>query len=1046
MNSPKNYFIYQTNAEDEDYNLKINIFCLSENSESIAMISVTDYKLYAYLEIEYDFNSNSMSTNSIAYEIKRRYRLISVEPVLKKKMYFAYTKNTETVMFKCYFNGLSGRGYFAKMVRSNGVTISDGVIVRAHVHELSVSPILQLFTSLGIKSADWISIVAKPVLKEDKITNCKYEYRLSYDMFKAALRPHPGLNPPNPRLLSFDIETSQDPGGNPGKVFMVSMNYTCGKEDKKFLITLGKGPNGKSIDTLYQDSPDEKQPEILPGKKHAAKVQNNVEIVLLKTEADLLIEFSKKIQELNPNVISGYNIFMYDIPYMFDRAKKARVLHAFDQLSVIDGHHAPLTEISWSSSAYGQQKYNYMNAPGRLFVDMYPIIMRDYTHMNDYKLKTVSSTILGDTTKDPVSYQDIFDAYNSFDKKSLSTVARYCMQDSILVDKLFTKIQAWVGLIEMAKVCHVDIFTLYTQGQQIKMFSQVYVEAFKRDLVVDAESSELFSDCLKDDEKYTGAFVLEPNPGVYEMVTSFDFSSLYPSIMIAFNIDYTTFVQDNRRGKDIHTESWTEESNGAKREFSFLQTQPGILPTILKNLLESRAKTRKEQKAMKVNSQVDVTESLEYVVLEKRQLAYKISSNSIYGSLGTKKGYLPFLPGAMTTTAIGRASIQKAMKWLAETHQAKIIYSDTDSAYISFIDPCTGNSIYDRTTVDLFDNVCRTIEKDLVSANIFREPMKLTYEEKIYWRYMIMSKKRYMAIAVDLKGNLDKKLSTKGVLLSRRDYSGVTRDLYSVIVYLVMGRPEDSSSEILSKEEITSITKRNKNPKDNIVDIITTGLRKIRMFDSPEKNKLFILTKKISPIERYTIKLLPVEDAKLKKRFEELNLGYEWSELDLSELRKAVVNLKAGKPDMDLYGEIARQYALKICPAHVQLAEKIRDRGIRVDQGERIHYVITSGPVLGVIANSKKTLATIANDTMSFTPRIAEKIDSYEYYVSNKEYIPIDRQEYISQLIKPVDEILNWYTKKGDVDIMKKIEKYHSTFKKVMAEIEGLITPFIKIN
>jgi DNA polymerase elongation subunit (family B) len=338
----------------------------------------------------------------------------------------------------------------------------------------------------------------------------------------------------------------------------------------------------------------------------------------------------------------------------------------------------------------------------------------------------VSEFFLGEgQTKDPLTVKGIFKCYRMFTTDSLSVVGKYCVQDSLLVLKLFEKLQLWIGLCEMSNTCNVPIFTLFTQGQQIKMYSQVYKKCLHDNIVIDSEAAALVSPSDTDD-KYTGAYVFPPVPGLYEMVTSYDFSSLYPSAIIAYNIDYTTLVLDKNVPDDkCHIFDWHDHLGCShdqiirktkiknpiceKRYFRFLKEPLGIVPTLLKNLLDARKKTNAEKKELQKllgGLQGVEKEDVErmIVVLDKRQLSYKINANSMYGAMGARKGYLPFLPGAMCTTFKGRVSIEKAAKWLVENHQANLVYGDTDSCYVSFPQYTTPAHAKDM------DSFCREIE------------------------------------------------------------------------------------------------------------------------------------------------------------------------------------------------------------------------------------------------------------------------------------------------------------------------------------------------
>ena len=122
----------------------------------------------------------------------------------------------------------------------------------------------------------------------------------------------------------------------------------------------------------------------------------------------------------------------------------------------------------------------------------------------------------------------------------------------------------------------------------------------------------------------------------------------------------------------------------AKRYYRFLKEPKGVLPTILQNLLDARKNTRTEIKKHKqeikglTEKDKDKINELEMLnsVLDKRQLAYKISANSMYGALGVKKGYLPFMAGAMTTTYMGRTNIEIVAKTIPEKYGGELVYGD----------------------------------------------------------------------------------------------------------------------------------------------------------------------------------------------------------------------------------------------------------------------------------------------------------------------------------------------------------------------------------
>ena len=116
----------------------------------------------------------------------------------------------------------------------------------------------------------------------------------------------------------------------------------------------------------------------------------------------------------------------------------------------------------------------------------------------------------------PIGYDGTYKLFTP--EVALGVCSKYCVQDSVLVVKLMDKLQTWVGLCEMANVCNIEMFNLYTKGQQIRVFSQVYKHCYSNDFVVEKDGY-----VAKECERYTGAHVFDPVPGVYDRVVPFDF-------------------------------------------------------------------------------------------------------------------------------------------------------------------------------------------------------------------------------------------------------------------------------------------------------------------------------------------------------------------------------------------------------------------------------------------------------------------------------------------------------------------------------------------
>ena len=621
------------------------------------------------------------------------------------------------------------------------------------VHEGDADPILQLACCRGIPPVGWISFCGQEVTDDNSYreTYCDEEYIVKHDSLKAIDMDYI----PKPKIMAFDIEVNSsvpaampDPSRCEDCVFQIScVFYREGEKYKKVLISLG---DPDPLIVGQQDDP--------------------VEILACRTEGLLFETYAGLIKREQPNIITGYNILTFDIDYMLKRITPGARSFGSRNDFLEQGFRKDIASIErtakWSSSAYRNNEYSFLDVEGRLFVDMLPIIKRDHK-LDNYRLKTVSTHFLGES-KDPLTPQGIFkcyrigmDAHHPQREKAMGIVGKYCIVDSVLVGLLFDKLKTWVSLCEMAKTCNVPIDVLCLRGQQIKVYSQVYKYCTDNGIVVEKDGYD-----VKENEHYQGAYVFDPVPGCYDIVLPFDFASLYPTTIIAYNIDYSTWVQDDDVPDDVcHVMEWedhvgcehdpkvrqkealtevicsriesvralrlqraerlphsrtkkesdaeqkrifnpqikalerelkefrTQRAEVAKtkpkypmcetRRYRFLKEPPGILPTIIQALLDKRKAVRKGAKEMMKIDRTGMTDrdvlalETQLDILEKRQLSYKISANSMYGIMGAQKGYLPFMPGAMCTTFKGRENIGKVADTIVKVHGGNLIYGDS---------------------------------------------------------------------------------------------------------------------------------------------------------------------------------------------------------------------------------------------------------------------------------------------------------------------------------------------------------------------------------
>jgi len=546
------FFPYSWHLDDDETEVTcIRVYGLDDQNKNICL-RIDNFTPYVYVELPNDITWSIPKAQLVVNKINDilgKQKPLSCCLQWKKKLYGAYLdENGERRKFPflfCSFSSRSDIKTISYKLRSNHNVIGLGSL-KFKVHESDADPILQLTCCRKIPTAGWIKYHGEEVHDDDKLTLCDHEYKVKWKN----LHPYTSEAFPKPKIMGFDIEVNST---NPS-----AMPNAEKPGDKIFQISCVLARDGDLLEN-YEN-------HILTlGNPDQTIVGENVFIHTFESEALLLEGYTNFIREKNPNIIVGYNILGFDIPYMIARAKMNMCIFDFDKQGFHKYAHARERIIKWSSSAYKNQEFEFLDAEGRVYVDLLPLVKRDFK-FNNYKLKTISEYFLG-ASKDPLTPKGIFKCYRIGMKrnddgeytnkaqKAMGIVAKYCVQDSVLVVRLMEKLKTWVGLTEMATVCNVPVFTLYTQGQQIKVFSQIYKWCMYEGIVVEKDGYQ-----VGENERYMGAKVFPPIPGKYKMVVPFDFCSLYPTTIIAYNIDYHSWVPPDSDIPDsmCHVMEWQE--------------------------------------------------------------------------------------------------------------------------------------------------------------------------------------------------------------------------------------------------------------------------------------------------------------------------------------------------------------------------------------------------------------------------------------------------------------------------------------------------------
>lgn len=665
-----------------------------------------------------------------------------------------------------FCNNLAGRRRMVSKIRR---TPLGGLNVKVPIYEANVDPVLRLMHRTGIQSTGWIDTCDATCHREfHTITDIEIKCKNWKD-----LKPIDTIDIAPFVVASMDIECYSSTGKFPDPTV---------PGDACFQIAV----------TLVRFGTEEVYDKTCLCYKKTDQNLEGCTIRSFETERDMLMAFTEYIRRHDVDIITGWNIFGFDLNYIMKRAGMNGCSPDFFCMSKIKNHVCNISEKKLSSSALGDNVLKIVPTPGRFYFDLFHEVKRDYK-LDSYKLDNVSKLYLGDRKID-MSPKEMFARFVEGDPVKLRDVAEYCIKDTLLPHRLLDKLSTLVNLLEMAKATWVPLNYLVERGQQIKVFSQLTKKAREIGYLVPT-----FEYGYKDHTGYVGATVLDAQSGAYYTpITALDFEALYPSIMMAHNLCYSTLVLDPRYD---NLPGVTYERFGC---YVFAQGVPSVLPNILSELKQFRKHAKKDMASATGASKR---------MFNGKQLAYKISMNSVYGFTGASVGMLPCVAIASTVTMKGRSMIEDTKNYLEEHFPgSKVRYGDTDSVMVEF-------DVGERKGIEAIEYSWHIGEQAAIACNsLFKKPNNLELE-KVYCPYFLYSKKRYAAKLwtknADGKMNMDY-VDVKGLQLVRRDNTPHVREVCKELLDVVLASSDTVEPRALARKRALELL-RGEVPHEKLV-------------------------------------------------------------------------------------------------------------------------------------------------------------------------------------------------------------------------------------
>ncbi|KAF3912680.1 hypothetical protein ABW21_db0203950 [Orbilia brochopaga] len=511
-----------------------------------------------------------------------------------------------------------------------------------------------------------------------------------------------------------------------------------------------------------------------------------IEVERETTELDLLLALVRVVRDLDPDIITGYEVHNSSWGYLIERARHKFDFNLCDELSRVrvQAH----GRFGKEADRWGFTHTSSIRVTGRHLINIWRV-MRGELNLLQYTMENVTFHLLHRRIPH-YSHRDLTRWYTGDNSSQLARLFRYYVSRVRIDLELLDAQELVMRTSEQARLLGVDFFSVFSRGSQFKVESLMFRIAKPECFLLISPSRKQVGaqnalECLP--------LVMEPQSNFYTSpLLVLDFQSLYPSVMIAFNYCYSTCL-----GRVL---AWRGGAN--KMGFVDYQRQQGLLellkdhiniapngmiyvkPEVRRSLLAKMLSEILETRVMvKEGMKIDKEDKMLQALLNNRQLALKLIANVTYGYTSASfSGRMPCAEIADSIVQSGRETLEKAIELIHATQRwgAEVVYGDTDSLFVY---------LPGRTKDEAFD-IGADISRTVTAMN--PRPIKLKFE-KVYLPCVLLAKKRYVGFKYESKSQLEPEFDAKGIETVRRDGTPAEQKIEEAALKLLF-RTADLSS------------------------------------------------------------------------------------------------------------------------------------------------------------------------------------------------------------------------------------------------------------